>query len=67
MDMALVHTLNAFSWPLLILAVLLGLWKLATVMSAGRVGQPRPAQSTVGAFPGGSSPDLSQAAPQQSP
>jgi hypothetical protein len=36
MDMALIHTVNAFSWPLLTLAVLLGVWKLFSTVHMRR-------------------------------
>jgi hypothetical protein len=36
MDMALIHTVNAYSWPLLTLAVLLGVWKLFSTVHMRR-------------------------------
>ncbi|WP_147383451.1 hypothetical protein [Nesterenkonia natronophila] len=34
--MALIHTINAFAWPLLTLAVLLGMWKLLMTVHTRR-------------------------------
>lgn len=45
MDMALIHTINAFSWPLLAIATVLLIWKLSSVLVARR---KRPAQGTTG-------------------
>jgi hypothetical protein len=36
MDMALIHTVNAYSWPLLTLAVLLAVWKLFSTVHMRR-------------------------------
>lgn len=48
MDMALIHTVNAFSWPLLIIATILGLWKLTSIMIARRSAQPTADEQTGG-------------------
>ncbi|WP_162321597.1 hypothetical protein [Nesterenkonia haasae] len=45
MDMALIHTINAFSWPLLVLVTILLIWKVSTVLVARR---RRPAQGPTG-------------------
>lgn len=57
MEMALVHTINAFSWPLLFIAVLLILWKIGHTLLVRHRGPDAPdsekGAAVTGRIPGG--------------